>query len=318
VTAPLSGILVVDKPAGPTSFDVVNRLRRAVRARKAGHAGTLDPAATGVLVVCLEDAVRLQQWLADGDKAYRATIAFGAATETEDAEGRVVAEGDPSSLGEERLQAALTGFLGEIDQVPPMYSAVRVGGRRLHEVARAGQEVERTPRRVRIDALTLVSLGPVEAGRRQAVVDVRCGKGTYVRTLAADLGRALGVPAHLAALRRTVASGFDLAQAAPLAALEALVRDGGPDALRPRLVPPALALSMPEARVSPVEAGDLAHGRSIPAGPHEAGPVRAVDGAGRLVAVCDVSRGRLRPSRVFVTPAELGAPPAPRGPAEVL
>ncbi len=318
MTASLSGILVVDKPAGPTSFDVVNRLRRAVRARKAGHAGTLDPAATGVLVVCLEDAVRLQQWLSDGDKAYRATIAFGAATETEDAEGRVIAEGEPSAVGEDRLRAALAGFVGEIDQVPPMYSAVRVGGRRLHEVARAGQEVERTPRRVRIDALTLVSLGPVEAGRRQAVVEVRCGKGTYVRTLAADLGRALGVPAHLAALRRTMASGFELGQAAPLDELEELVREGGPEALRTRLVPPALALSMPEARLTRAEASDLAHGRSIPAGAHEAGPVRAVDGEGRLVAVCDVARGRLRPSRVFVTPAELGGTPSPRGPAEVL
>ncbi len=316
--SPLSGVLVVDKPAGPTSFDVVHRLRRATGARKAGHAGTLDPAATGVLVVCLEDAVRVQQWLSDGDKAYRATIAFGAATETEDAEGRVVEEGDPSSVGEERVRAALTGFLGEIEQLPPMYSAVRVGGRRLHEAARAGQAVERTPRRVRVDALTLVSLGPVEAGRRQAIVDVRCGKGTYVRTLAADLGRALGVPAHLAALRRTMASGFDLAQAAPLAALEALVRDGGPEAVRPRLVPPARALPMPEARVSAAEAIDLAHGRSIAAGPHGAGLVRAVDCEGRLVAVCDVSRGRLRPARVFMTPAELAAAPAAGGPAEVL
>ena len=329
-TAPLSGVLVVDKPAGPTSFDVVNRLRRALRAKKAGHAGTLDPAATGVLVVCLEEAVRLQQWLSDGDKAYRATIAFGAATETEDAEGRVVAEGDPAGITEEALRAALAGFVGALDQVPPMYSAVRVGGRRLHEAARAGQEVERAPRRVRIDSLELVSLepwsprpepfdsGPVtRAAGRHAVVDVRCGKGTYVRTLAADLGRALGVPAHLAALRRTMASGFDLARAAPLAELEQLLRDGGPEALRPRLVPAAAALSMPEARVSLAEAGDLAHGRSIPAGPHEAGPVRAVDGEGRLVAVCDVSRGRLRPSRVFVTPAELGPSPA-RGPAEVL
>lgn len=315
---PLSGVLVVDKPAGPTSFDVVNRLRRAIRAKKAGHAGTLDPAATGVLVVCVEDAVRLQQWLSDGDKAYRATMAFGAATETEDAEGRVVAEGDPAGLTEERLHSALAGFVGEIEQVPPMYSAVRVGGRRLHEAARAGVEVDRAPRRVRIDALTLVSLGDAEAGRRAAVVDVRCGKGTYVRTLAADLGRAVGVPAHLAALRRTMASGFDLERAAPLAELERLVREGGPEALRPLLVPPAQALPMPEARVSRAEAGDLAHGRSIPAGPHQAGHVRAVDGAGRLVAVCEVSRGRLRPSRVFLTPAELGPPEEPRGPAEVL
>ncbi len=297
---PLAGILVVDKPAGPTSFEVVKRLRRAARASKAGHAGTLDPAATGVLVVCLEDAVRLQQWLSDGDKAYRATVAFGAATDTEDAEGRVVAEGDPSGLRADAIRDALSRFVGEIAQVPPMYSAVRVGGRRLHEAARAGEEIARAPRRVRIDALELVSLGAVDSGRCAAIVDVRCGKGTYVRTLAADLGRALGVPAHLAALRRTMASGFDLARAAPLEELEGLAHEGGPEALRPRLVPLARALPMPEARVSPSEAGDLAHGRSIPAGAHTAGPVRAVDAEGRLVAVCDVSQGRLRPSRVFV------------------
>jgi tRNA pseudouridine55 synthase len=316
--APLAGVLVVDKPAGPTSFDVVNRLRRAIGGRKAGHAGTLDPAATGVLVVCLEDAVRLQQWLADGDKAYRATVAFGAATETEDAEGRVTAEGDPSGLTAEAIGAALAGFVGEISQVPPMYSAVRVGGKRLHEAARAGQEVHREARRVRIDELELVSLGPAESGRRLAVVDVRCGKGTYVRTLAAELGRTLGVPAHLAALRRTMASGFDLSRATRLEELERLAREGGPDALRPLLVPPALALPLPEARVSHAEACDLAHGRSIPAGVHEAGLVRAVEAEGRLVAVCEASRGRLRPARVFMSPAELGPPVSPDGPAEVL
>jgi tRNA pseudouridine55 synthase len=317
-TPPFSGVLVVDKPAGPTSFDVVARVRRALRARKAGHAGTLDPAATGVLVVCLEDAVRLQQWLSDGDKAYRATVAFGAATDTEDAEGRVVAEGDPSGLSEAALRAALPRFLGEIEQVPPMYSAVRVGGKRLHEAARAGQEVERAPRKVRIDALELVSLGPVQAGRRLGVLDVRCGKGTYVRTLAADLGRALGVPAHLAALRRTSASGFGLERATPLADLERLAREGGLEAVRPRLVPPAEALSLPEARLTAAEANDLAHGRSIPAGPHEAGLVRAVDGPGRLVAVCRVSGGRLRPVRVFLAPAELAAPGRAVDPPEVL
>lgn len=303
---PRSGILVVDKPAGPTSFDVVARVRRALGVKKAGHAGTLDPAATGVLVVCLEDAVRLQHFLADDDKAYRATVAFGAATDTEDAEGRVVAEGDPAGLAEGDVRAALARFVGEIEQVPPMFSAVRVGGRRLHEAARAGEIVERAPRRVRIDALELVSLGAVEGGRRAAVVDVRCGKGTYVRTLAADLGRALGVPAHLAALRRTRASGFGIEEATALDELEARARAGGPEAVLARLVPPARALALPEASLSAAEAADLAHGRSIPAGAHaEGATVRAVDGAGRLVAVCGVSRGRLRPERVFLTPAEL-------------
>lgn len=307
----------MDKPAGPTSFEVVARVRRALRARKAGHAGTLDPAATGVLVVCLEDAVRLQQYLADADKAYRATVAFGAATDTEDAEGRVVAEGDASGLSEEAVRAALPAFVGQIAQRPPMFSAVRIGGRRLHEAARAGEEVPRPARLVRVESLELLELGAFGEGRRNAVLSVRCGKGTYVRTLAADLGRALGVPAHLTALRRTAASGFTLDEALSLEALESLVRAGGPEAVRPRVVPPALALRpLPEVRVSPGEALDLAHGRSIASAVPDAGPparedslARAVDGALRLVAVCRLSKdGRLHPVRVFMSAAELAGP----------
>ncbi len=305
--APLSGVLVVDKPAGPTSFDVVSRVRRALRLGKAGHAGTLDPPATGVLVLCLGDAVRLQQYLADGDKAYLATVAFGAATDTEDAQGKVIAEADAAGLSEAAIRAALPAFLGEISQLPPMFSAVRVGGRRLHEAARAGEEVSRTPRRVRIDALELLAFGPASDGRRLVQVSVRCGKGTYVRTLAADLGRALGVPAHLAELRRTRSSGFALEEALPLEALEARAREGGPEAVLERVVPPALALrGVPEARVSRAEALDLAHGRFIAAAPGQTGLVKAVDGESRLVAVCEPSQGRLRPVRVFVTPADLG------------
>lgn len=302
-------MLVVDKPAGPTSFEVVARVRRALKASKAGHAGTLDPAATGVLVVCLGDAVRLQQFLTEDGKGYQATVAFGAATDTQDAEGKVVAEGDPSGLTEEAVRAALDRFRGEIAQVPPMYSAVRVGGRRLHEAARAGEEVDRSPRQVRIDTLELLALEPAGAARRLGRLDVRCSKGTYIRTLAADLGTALGVPAHLAALRRTSSSGFTLEQATPLAELEALASQGGPEALRARLVPPAQALgTMPEARVGQAEAVALAHGKSLPADPQLGGKVRAVDGHGRLVAVCEAAAGRLQPLRVFFTAAELWAP----------
>jgi tRNA pseudouridine55 synthase len=312
VSAPiLSGVLVVDKPAGPTSFEVVARVRRALRARKAGHAGTLDPAATGVLVVCLEDAVRLQQFLSDGDKAYLATVTFGAATDTQDGEGRVIEEGDPSALSEEAVRAGLAGFVGDLAQVPPMFSAVRVGGRRLHEAARAGEEVPRAPRKVRVDALELLELLPCPpgAGRRLARFSVRCGKGTYVRTLAADLGRALGVPAHLSALRRTGSCGFGVEQAIPLAELESAAAEGGPEALRPRLVPMAQALGgLPLANLSAAEAADLVHGRSIAAGPHGAGLVRAVDGRNRLVAVCAAGEGRLRPVRVLLTAGELAAP----------
>jgi tRNA pseudouridine55 synthase len=299
------GVLVVDKPAGPTSFEVVKRVRRALAAAKAGHAGTLDPAATGVLVVCIDDAVKLQQWLAEGDKAYDATVAFGAATATEDAEGEVVARGDPSAVTAETLRAALPRFVGPIDQVPPMYSAVRVGGRRLHEAARAGEHVERAARRVRVDALLLDEIErPAADGLLRARLRVRCGKGTYVRTLAADLGRALGVPAHLSALRRTEASGLLLAQAIPLEEIEALGRND-PAALRARLVSPADALGfVPAVRLEAAAARALAQGKEIPCDAPGGDLVRALSADGRLLAVCAPAPGGLRPVRVFVTPGE--------------
>jgi tRNA pseudouridine55 synthase len=295
------GVLVLDKPAGPTSFDAVRRVRRALGAEKAGHAGTLDPAATGVLVVCLDEAVKLQRWLAEGDKAYLATVAFGAATETEDAAGAVVATGDPALATPEAISAALPGLVGEIDQVPPMYSAVRVGGRRLFEAARAGEQVERTPRRVRVHALDLLEFSPPAGGLALARVAVRCGKGTYVRTLAAELGRRLGVPAHLAALRRTEASGFDLSRAMTLDEVVAL---GGrdPGALRARLVPPAEALGLlPAVHVDEAEARDLARGRVLARPVAQAPFLRALDASGRLVAVLSPAPGGARPVRVFRT-----------------
>ncbi len=310
-----SGVLVVDKPAGPTSFDVVQRVRRLLRASRAGHAGTLDPAATGVLAVCVEDAVKLQQYLADADKAYEATVAFGAATDTEDAEGRVVETGDPAGLTAAAIRAVLPRFVGEIAQVPPMYSAVRVGGRRLHEVARAGESIERAPRRVRVDALDLLALDPAQqpepardrrescAGLRLARLVIRCGKGTYVRTLAADLGRALGVPAHLAALRRTEASGFRIDEAIPLSEAEALA----PDALRERVIPMGSALRvLPAVPVTWDEARDLAHGRALPREVAPAAQVRALAPDGRLVAICAPGERGLCPRRVLLGVADLG------------
>lgn len=305
--APLrAGVLVVDKPAGPTSFDVVRRVRRALGAEKAGHAGTLDPAATGVLAVCLQDAVKLQQWLTDGDKTYEALVAFGAATTTEDAEGEVVERGDASRLDEAAVRGALPALTGALDQVPPMYSAVRVGGRRLHEVARAGEEVDRAPRRVVVHALTLDGFEPAGAdGLARARLTVRCGKGTYVRTLAADLGRALGVPAHLAALRRTEASGFRIERAIPLEEAERLGRED-PAALRARLVSPAEALGfLPSVTLAAAEARALAQGKRVARDAPAAPLVRALGEGGALLAICTPTPEGLKPVRVFVTPAEL-------------
>lgn len=294
------GVLLVDKPKGPTSHAVVERIRRALGAGKAGHAGTLDPAATGLLVVCADDAVKLQHWLADGDKGYEATVAFGAATDTEDAEGQVVERGDPAALHADPMAAALRGFVGEIDQLPPMYSAVRVGGRRLHQAARAGEEVERSVRRVAVHALTLRSLGPTgDDGLREARIEVHCGKGTYVRTLAADLGRVLGVPAHLRELRRTLAGHFRVDGAIGLAEAEALA-ERDPALLRARLLPMADALPFPPMTVQPEGVRWVVNGRFLPAeGPD--GLRRVIGPDGDLVAVGNVRGGRLRPVRVFAT-----------------
>jgi tRNA pseudouridine55 synthase len=298
-TAPLSGVLVVDKPAGPTSFDVVARVKRALRARTAGHTGTLDPAATGVLAVCVGEGVKLQRFLTDGDKAYLATIAFGVATDTEDREGAITARADPSGVTAEGVRAALPRFTGEIDQIPPMFSAVRIGGRRLHEAARAGKEVARRPRRVRVHALELLELAAPSEGLALARVAVRCGKGTYVRTLAADLGRALGVPAHLAALRRTEAGPFALAEAVTLDEAERLAASEV-GALAARLVPLVAAMrAFPAVKLAPAEARLLAHGRTIPVEECPVGLCSALDAEGRLLAVCEGAAGILRPVRVL-------------------
>jgi tRNA pseudouridine55 synthase len=219
----------------------------------------------------------------------------------------VTARGDASGVTAAALQAALPRFVGEISQIPPMYSAVRVGGRRLHEAARAGEDVERAPRTVRVHALELGAVaGPRGDGLVVAEVRVRCGKGTYVRTLAADLGRALGVPAHLAALRRVEASGFDVAEALPLEEVEALGR-ADVAALRARLVPLADALrALPAVAVDAAEARALAQGKALG---REAPPgdlVRAIGPGARLVALCAPGPAGLRPVRVFVTPADLG------------
>jgi tRNA pseudouridine55 synthase len=294
-----SGVLVIDKPAGPTSFDVVRRVSRLFGREKAGHTGTLDPAATGVLPVCLGEAVKLQRFLADGDKAYEALVVFGAATTTEDAEGAVTEERDAAGLDAEALRDALPGFLGLIEQVPPMYSAVRVDGRRLHEAARRGEEVERAARQVRVDALELLSFTPAREGRAQARLRVACGKGTYVRTLAVDLGRSLGLPAHLGGLRRTSAGPFGISRAIPLEEAERLGRDD-PAGLAAGVVPLEVALDfLPAVHLTAGQARDLRHGQLLPLPAVPPGYSVALDPEGRVLAVCEPSGERLKPVRVL-------------------
>ena len=207
------GLLVVDKPAGWTSHDVVAKLRGVFGQRRIGHAGTLDPDATGVLLVGLGRATRLLRFLQDAGKAYRGRVVFGIATSTLDASGDIV-EQEPMPLERPQVEAATFAFLGDIEQLPPMVSAVKVGGRRLHQLAREGVDVERAPRRVHVDRFTVEEFEP--GAYPSATVFVECGSGTYVRSLAADLGAALGGCAHLAELRRLRVGSFTLDEARPL------------------------------------------------------------------------------------------------------
>lgn len=205
--ATVHGFVVVDKPVGITSHDVVARLRRRFSERRVGHSGTLDPDATGVLIVALGNATRLLQFLGDLPKTYTGEVVFGTATNTLDASGEVTETCDMSLLTVERVREASRAFIGDITQIPPMVSAIKIGGRRLHEIAREGGEVERAPRSVKIyryvvDGMTMVGANPV------AQIEVTCSSGTYIRTLAADLGVQLGGVAHLRNLRRRAIGDF--------------------------------------------------------------------------------------------------------------
>ena len=212
------GILILNKPRGLTSHDVVNRVRRATKIRQVGHAGTLDPMATGVLVVCLGQATRVSEYLLGHDKAYRATIRLGVETNTYDADGEIVAMRDVH-LGCAEVEQALAHFVGEIQQVPPMYSALKREGQKLYELARQGIEIERTARSVIIHSIELHGYQAPEA-----TIEVRCSAGTYIRSIAHDLGAALGTGGHLIELTRTAAGPFTIDQAIPLDAFEAAAR----------------------------------------------------------------------------------------------
>jgi tRNA pseudouridine55 synthase len=289
----MDGVLVIDKPKGPTSFDVVRQVRSLLKVKKVGHTGTLDPMATGVLPLCLGEATKVAGYITESNKAYDAVVRLGAETDTQDAEGKVVAEAPVPPLTTARLEEVLGRFRGTFEQVPPMYSAVKVGGKRLYELARAGEEVERAARQVTVYELLLRDFSATHL-----TLSVRCSKGFFVRTLAYDLGRALGCGAHLEALRRTHSGPFTLAQALPLAEVTELVKQ--PEALARRLLPLSEALvDLPLVRVSAAEAERVSHGVPLEA-PQQPGRVRVVGPTGTLLAVAEVERGRLRYLRVLV------------------
>ena len=290
----MNGVLVVDKPAGPTSFDVVRKVRHALSVKKVGHTGTLDPMATGVLPICVGLSTRIAGYITEGNKAYEAVVSLGRETDTQDATGQAIREVPVPPFTREALEQALSRYRGTFEQVPPMYSAVKVGGKRLYELARAGEEVERKPRTVTVFELTLKDFGA-----EQLVLFVRCTKGFFVRTLAHELGRTLGCGAHLKALRRTQSGPFMLDRALPLLELLDLSQtESGRAVLLSRLVTENEALSeLAPLVVSADQVGAVSHG--VPVEAHGQGRVRVVAPDGRLLAIADIEKGRLSYRRVL-------------------
>ncbi|MBM3474807.1 MAG: tRNA pseudouridine(55) synthase TruB [Armatimonadetes bacterium] len=280
-----SGILNVLKPPGMTSHDVVDLMRRLLPKRtKVGHAGTLDPAAAGVLVVCVGEATRLTAYLMEGDKSYRAEACLGIATGTLDAEGKVVAEHDASEVTEPDVRDALARLVGPQLMQPPMYSAARVGGKRLYDLAREGREVEREPRPVTVYEADLVRFEP---GRRARVLaDIRCSKGTYVRVLCAQMGERLGVGAHMSFLVRTAVGAHALSDSVSLEELRDAPTRG---ALENLSVPLEVALAhLPELRLDGRGVAAFSRGAAAECAPDLRGPVRVHDADGRLVGIGEV------------------------------
>jgi tRNA pseudouridine55 synthase len=213
-TDPFDGVLLIDKPSGPTSHDIVDRIRRHFRLKKVGHGGTLDPAATGLLVIMLGRATRLSERFMSSDKTYEGVMKLGVTTDSQDADGTILRETDPSGITRERLEQEMAAFKGDLFQIPPMVSAVKIAGVPLYKMARKGQEIERKPRLIHIYSFQLLDFTLPRAS-----FVLRCTKGTYVRTICHDIGERLGVGAHLEQLRRTESGGFTVAQAITLDAL---------------------------------------------------------------------------------------------------
>ncbi len=303
----MNGIFVLDKPVGMTSQQAVSRVKRILGAKKAGHGGTLDPDATGVLPVYLGQATRLSMYALGGDKAYLAEATFGFSTDTQDASGKVVDKGDPSHLTEKLITEALMQFVGTYEQLPPQFSALKINGKPAYELARQGIEVELKPREVVIDDIQIeqILLTPSQHSVR---FFVGCGKGTYIRTLCHDLGQALGVPAHMSSLRRTKSGMFSISEAHSLTDLEeykwSLVQPMGngvkhlpmvtldDDLIVKILHGQTVALTMSE-------------GNILLPNFHEFAIVRVHDQVDRLIAICEVlvdarERINLRPQKVFL------------------
>jgi len=294
-------VVNLNKPSRITSHQAVSRVKKTLGARKAGHAGTLDPLATGVLIICLDEATKVSRFLADQDKEYIATIRLGAETDTYDAEGRVTCTSDPGGITQADIGRALEGFRGEIEQIPPVYSAIKSGGEPLYRLARRGKRIEVCPRKVFISDIELLSF-------RLPLVSLRieCSKGTYIRSLAHDLGRSLGVGAHLAALVRTRVGRFSLSDAVEL---------DETDKVKKGVIPMDEALThMPEILLRDRASAMVRHGvpvellpvyirnlETLDQGGAHASFFRLKNEAGELLAIGQIKGGRVRVVRNFLT-----------------
>ena len=294
---PVHGILILDKPQGLSSNGALQRCKRTLDAQKAGHTGALDPMATGVLPICFGDATKFSQYLLDADKAYEATLCLGSVTDTGDAEGEIIDRRDASTVTRALFEAALEPFRGEIEQIPPMYSALKRDGQPLYKLARQGIEVERQSRTIQIFKLECLEFTSGESA--QARIAVRCSKGTYIRTLAEDIGALLGCGAHLTALRRTAAGPFGIEQALTMAQVES-----GGQALSESLLPIDAGLDGFElCQVDEKESEKLLQGQSIKVlnGPKN-GIVRVARASGGFIGLATASEGGvLSPLRMIAT-----------------
>lgn len=295
---PVHGWVVLDKPLNMTSTQAVGAVRRAFNAQKAGHAGTLDPLATGILPIALGEATKTVPFAVDGEKAYRFTVRWGAETTTDDTEGPVTNTSDVRPT-RAQIEALLPQFHGEISQVPPAFSAIKIAGERAYDLARDGEDVVLEARTVNIERLALVDRPDDET----SVFEAECGKGTYVRALARDMGRLLGCYGHVIALRRTRVGPFDESNAVSLEAIQSAAQMVDVTAIADCLAPVEMALAaLPELLVSQSDAASLARGQSILIrgrdAPVLAGPAFATS-KGRLIALGELDKGALHPTRVF-------------------
>lgn len=297
----VDGLLLLNKPSGMTSNRALQAVKRLLNAKKAGHTGSLDPAATGMLPLCFGEATKVCAYLLDADKSYRVTARLGSATDTGDADGQEVATAAIPELSAEDWDLILQGFRGESMQIPPMYSALKKDGKRLYELARKGETVERAPRPIRIDEIRMLEL----AGSR-LVFRVACSKGTYIRTLVEDLAKRAGTVAHTARLHRESVGGFSEADMLDLAAAETLA-ESGPAALRERLLPPDIALEgMPPVSIDAAAGERFCGGQAVEVADEGNTGLARVYGAGRrFLGVGELAgNGRLAPRRVFQIPVK--------------